>query len=319
MATGFKSADKLGKDNSANHPNTMREGNTLGDTRNAALNAKQAGQQPPRMSADQRAGLMNAPDESKAQREQDEKNSAIDKNMDAGRRKDAADTADWNQRVAGLKNQGKPAVSDPKPPTAATKTAASRPAEDTKAVAPPANVPYRGTPDINPATASGGSGLRGRFARGFQNLAGSNRNKAIAGGGIGVFLISFLLLGASPLLGELKLSHFMENMTKRGFRYLTHDYVSRQRLIMKYWLKENIDPTFDPHSSIVNYDRSMIKNLYGKLRGDDRMRKKLEDAGFQVTTKTDINFPAGRITTTCSTPEPRPNAPPKPTSPTTSA
>lgn len=142
---------------------------------------------------------------------------------------------------------------------------------------------------------SGGTGGRlGKLASTVQGIIQRNPRK-ILGGGIAGILLAGILMIFSPLMAEFKLSMFMENLYKQGFRYVTHNYVERQRLILRYYLKEHLDPTFDPNSAIVNYDRSMIKDLYGRLRGDERLKKKLEEAGYKITVKSDPNYAGGRI------------------------
>lgn len=123
------------------------------------------------------------------------------------------------------------------------------------------------------------------------------RLRRALGGGIVGLVLAAVLMSMTPLLAEFKLSMILENLSKHGFRHLTHSYVERQRLAFKYFLKESLDPTFDPNGSIVNYDRSMWKNVYGKLRGDDKLAEALRKHGYRVETKTDPRYPGGRITT----------------------
>ncbi len=105
--------------------------------------------------------------------------------------------------------------------------------------------------------------------------------KKLAAGGIGGLILGLVIMAAMPLMGEIKLSTMMENLYKHGFRHFDHSYASRAKLAMRYWMKENLDPAFNPNKAIVNYDRSILKELYGKLRLDGRLEAELKKAGYK--------------------------------------
>jgi hypothetical protein len=139
-------------------------------------------------------------------------------------------------------------------------------------------------PDEQPladaAKRPGASGLREAATKmgSGKRLLFSKKSAGIGGVIITIIAIAGLLSMNFP---QLRLNTIMKNVFKHAFMRVEYTYTVRQAAIVKYYLRERFIPGINRDGAIVNYDNSIFKQLYSKLRDSD-LESRLDRAGYRI-------------------------------------